>query len=564
LLFFLRNVSIIKGTEQQVNYYGNKWKKEMNIEMADEFKTKPEEEQNKREQAKRDLADLQKLMAQVQGDSSAKSDRDTQPKPAKQEAVSVDELIDRAASEAEQDAEPQDAEQAEQAPETPSQIDGTQSKPEESESTEPEASETPEEKQQAEQEQREQVLNQQKRRRQAAQAAAGTPIELDLRKKTAEKTQKQQPHKTHKTHKDARLARKRRRQLIRMGTVLVVFLVALVVIVSIVRGIAGSGKKDSGDAGKQTTSAVSKNENKKDNDTPASQQESKQYLAIKDDTTLPDYAKKYPGMYATAATTQKKLSDKKVCYLPFDDGPSDTCTPQILDILKKYHVKATFFVVTSEIDGNEKLIQRIIDEGHTLCIHANEHEYKKIYASPEAYLEDFAAAYDKIYALTGYKVQGFRFPGGSNGQLNHYGNYDAIIKEITRRGFEYYDWNAYDHDAEGGSYSASQMAQYAVHEVSISSRNDVILLMHDTYGKENTVKALPSIIEGIQKEGIECLPITKTTRPVHFSVNENTPAEYTEETSSEDSAKSSDSSSKSGKSSESSAKSSSSKSETKN
>ena len=108
--------------------------------MADEFKTKQEEEQNKREQAKRDLADLQKLMAQVQGDSSAKSDRDTQPKPAKQEAVSVDELINRAASEAEQDAEPQDAEQAEQAPETPSQIDGTQSKPEESESTEPEAS----------------------------------------------------------------------------------------------------------------------------------------------------------------------------------------------------------------------------------------------------------------------------------------------------------------------------------------------------------------------------------------------------------------------------------------
>lgn len=547
-------------------------KKEMNIEMADEFETKPEEEQNKREQAKRDLADLQKLMAQVQGDSSAKSDRDTQPKPTKQEAVSVDELIDRAASEAEQDAEPQDAEQAEQAPETPSQIDGTQSddtetkKPQEEQSKpeESEASETPEEKQQAEQKQREQVLNQQKRRRQAAQAAAGTPIELDLRKKTAEKTQKQQPHKTHKTHKDARLARKRRRQLIRMGTVLVVFLVALVLIVSIVRGIAGSGKKDSGDAGKQTTSAVSKNENKKDNNTPASQQESKQYLAIKDDTTLPDYAKKYPGMYATAATTQKKLSDKKVCYLTFDDGPSDTCTPQILDILKKYHVKATFFVVTSEIDGNEKLIQRIIDEGHTLCIHANEHEYKKIYASPEAYLEDFAAAYDKIYALTGYKVQGFRFPGGSNGQLNHYGNYDAIIKEMTRRGFEYYDWNAYDHDAEGGSYSASQLAQYAVHEVSISSRNDVILLMHDTYGKENTVKALPSIIEGIQKEGIECLPITKTTRPVHFSVNENTPAEYTEETSSEDSAKSSDSSSESGKSSESSAKSSSSKSETKN
>ena len=57
--------------------------------MADEFETKPEEEQNKREQAKRDLADLQKLMAQVQGDSSAKSDRDTQPEPDTIGAVSI-------------------------------------------------------------------------------------------------------------------------------------------------------------------------------------------------------------------------------------------------------------------------------------------------------------------------------------------------------------------------------------------------------------------------------------------------------------------------------------------
>ena len=100
----------------------------------------------------------------------------------------------------------------------------------------------------------------------------------------------------------------------------------------------------------------------KDTNTPASQQETKQYLKIKDDTSLPAYAKEYPGLYATAATTQKKLSDKKVCYLTFDDGPSDTCTPKILDTLKKYNVKATLFVVTSEIDGNEKLIQRIIDE----------------------------------------------------------------------------------------------------------------------------------------------------------------------------------------------------------
>ncbi len=509
--------------------------------MADEFETKPEAEQDKREQAKRDLADLQKLMAEVQGSSV---DSGEQPEPKKQETVSVDELIDRAASDAESDTEPEETEQAEQKIDAPSQIDESQSKDAETQKQEtklePKKEETLEERQQEEREQaqREAVLNQQKRRREAAQAAAGTPVEQ--KEQSRKKTKKKEPHKT---HKDARLARKRHRQLVRMGTVLVVALVALVLIVSAVRGIAGgSSKKDNTKSKKATTSAVTNDQ--KDTNTPASQQETKQYLKIKDDTSLPAYAKEYPGLYATAATTQKKLSDKKVCYLTFDDGPSDTCTPKILDTLKKYNVKATFFVVTSEIDGNEKLIQRIIDEGHTLCIHANEHEYQKIYASPEAYLKDFAAAYDKIYALTGYKVQGFRFPGGSNGQLKHYGNYDAIIKEMNRRGFEYYDWNAYDHDAEGGNYSAAELAQYAVHEVSISSRNDVIVLMHDTYGKENTVKALPSIIEGIQKQGIECLPITKTTRPVHFSVNENTPAEYTEETKDSDKSSSSKSETK--------------------
>ena len=78
---------------------------------------------------------------------------------------------------------------------------------------------------------------------------------------------------------------------------------------------------------------------------------------------------------------------------------------------------------------------------------------------------------------------------------------------MTRRGFEYYDWNAYDHDAEGGNYSVEQMVQFAVHEVNISSRNDTIMLLHDTYGKEKTVQALPSIIRQLKDAGIQLLPI---------------------------------------------------------
>ena len=262
---------------------------------------------------------------------------------------------------------------------------------------------------------------------------------------------------------------------------------------------------------------------------PASQQENDQHAAVMDDPDAPAYAKAYPGMYSDAVREPNVLHEEKVCYLTFDDGPSSTNTPGILDVLQQENVKATFFVVTSQInEETQSILQRIVDEGHTLCIHANQHEYGRLYASTEAYLADFAEAYDKIYALTGYRVQGFRFPGGSNGQVNNSGCYREIVAEMTRRGFEYYDWNAYDHDAEGGNYSVEQMVQFAVHEVSISSRNDTIMLLHDTYGKEKTVQALPSIIRQLKAAGIQLLPIDNTTRPVHFYVNESTPPEYVE------------------------------------
>lgn len=292
---------------------------------------------------------------------------------------------------------------------------------------------------------------------------------------------------------------------------------------------AGSAMSNQGsgvDVGSETD--VQREEPKQE-DLPASRQESKPYLAIKDDTTLPAYALDYPGLYSDAVAEPNVPSDQKVVYLTFDDGPSSANTGEILDILQQYGVKATFFVVGKEIDGNEALIQRIVDEGHTLCIHANEHVYGKIYTSVEDYLADFAAAYDKIYDLTGYRVQGLRFPGGSNNVvMQRHGTYDAIVGEMTRRGFEYYDWNSYDHDAENGNYSVQQLTEFAVHEIGKSSRNDTILLMHDAADKMDTVKALPGILQALRDQGIACLPITNATRPVHFCVDDTTPVEYVE------------------------------------
>lgn len=291
----------------------------------------------------------------------------------------------------------------------------------------------------------------------------------------------------------------------------------------------GSAVSMQGSGADMGSASATEDEPETQEDLPASQQESEQYLKIQDDTTLPAYALEYPGLYSDAVREPNVLSDQKVVYLTFDDGPSVTNTGAILDILQQYDAKATFFVVAKEIDGNKALIQRMIDEGHTLCIHANEHVYGNLYGSVEAYLADFAAAYDKIYELTGYRVQGFRFPGGSNNVImQRHATYDAIVAEMTRRGFEYYDWNSYDHDAENGNYSVQQLTNYALNEIAGSSRNDTILLMHDALDKTDTVKALPGILEGLRNQGIPCLPITNTTRPVHFSVDDATPVEYVE------------------------------------
>ena len=265
-----------------------------------------------------------------------------------------------------------------------------------------------------------------------------------------------------------------------------------------------------------------------DDSKPASEQITEQYLAIKDNPDAADYQKLYPGMYSDSRSVPTEESDKKVCYLTFDDGPSETVTPKILDTLEKYDVNATFFLVTSQIKGNEELIKRMVKDGDTICIHANVHEYDTIYASVESYLKDFAQAYDTIYETTGYRVQGFRFPGGSNNGIitSDDALYQAITSEMIRRGFEYYDWNAYDGDAEGSIPEPSSLASRAIEEVNESSRNDAIVLMHDTYGKENTAAALPSIIEGLHDDGIDILPIKSSTRPVHFAVNDSTPSEY--------------------------------------
>lgn len=128
----------------------------------------------------------------------------------------------------------------------------------------------------------------------------------------------------------------------------------------------------------------------------------------------------------------------KTMYLTFDDGPSRENTGAILDILKARDIKATFFVVGENVRKYPEVARRIVEEGHTIGIHCNQHDYDRLYASVDSYLEDFQEAYDAVKEVTGVEAKLFRFPGGSINSHNK-GVYQDIIEAMTEKGFIYYD-----------------------------------------------------------------------------------------------------------------------------
>ena len=210
---------------------------------------------------------------------------------------------------------------------------------------------------------------------------------------------------------------------------------------------------------------------------------------------VPGYAALFPDFYAPPWEGEA-VDGGNVCCLTFDDGPSSN-TDRILEILDRYGIKATFFVVGKTGQADQERMRQIVAAGHTIAMHSWSHDYKKVYASVEAFLEDFNQLYQWIYEVTGVYPQVFRFPGGS---INGYdrGVYQEIIAEMTRRGFVYFDWNASAQDATVHPRPAWEIASDCLKGV---GKDLVVVLAHDSAARGTTVDALPSIIEGYQRAG---------------------------------------------------------------
>ncbi len=206
--------------------------------------------------------------------------------------------------------------------------------------------------------------------------------------------------------------------------------------------------------------------------------------------------------------------EDKTAYLTFDDGPS-SLTPEILDILDDYNIKATFFVIGNKNEEDKKFYKEIIKRGHTLGLHSKSHKYSYIYESLDNFLEDFDSLFTEIEDLTGEKSVLFRFPGGStNGEMIKNNTFDAIQEEMDSRGFIYYDWNVSGEDAVYKYISPENITNNVLGGA--KNKNFAIVLLHDTSAKTSTVKALPKIIEGLQNQGFKLDKLTPSLKPIQF------------------------------------------------
>ena len=207
--------------------------------------------------------------------------------------------------------------------------------------------------------------------------------------------------------------------------------------------------------------------------------------------------------------------DEKTIYLTFDDGPAKTVTRDILGILKKESVPATFFIIGSQIKGQEDLIKTMYNEGHALGLHSMTHSKNSLYSSNDSFLNEMLETQKVINSIVGVKPNILRFPFGCNN--NCYKISQSMVDLLHKNNLRIYDWNT---DSGDGAHPNANPSVFVKN--SKSNKDCVILLMHCAYMSKNSVKALPDIIKYYKNNGYEFKLIDENTpEEFHFMRNNN-------------------------------------------
>ena len=194
-----------------------------------------------------------------------------------------------------------------------------------------------------------------------------------------------------------------------------------------------------------------------------------------------------------SSNVRKNISnvDKQIAFT-FDDGPDPRYTPQVLDVLKKNDVKATFFILGEKAKENPDLIRRIAKEGHTIGLHANKH-IGAPFITYNAMKKDFSQSYNTLESL-GIKPNLYRPPWGL---INI-----ASSKFMSQYKFEPILWSI--HASDWSRYVDEKHIEKVLTE---KVKPGDIILLHDGRGAENapqrTINALKKAIPIMKDQGYQ-------------------------------------------------------------
>lgn len=212
-----------------------------------------------------------------------------------------------------------------------------------------------------------------------------------------------------------------------------------------------------------------------------------------------------------SADNKAENGDTHKVYLTFDSIPGEN-TDKILDVLKQYHVKATFFVTGDKSDGAKAVYKRIVKEGHTLGMHSFCNQYSTIYASTEAFEKDYNKLSAYLKKVTGEDSLYYRFPGGSSNQISNV-NMAEFVHVLNEKNISYFDWNVSAGDTSG-DYTVDDIVNNVTD--GIENYKTSVVLLHDGEDKATTVEALGPLIEALQKMDASILPIDENTKVIQY------------------------------------------------
>ncbi|MCL6601731.1 MAG: polysaccharide deacetylase family protein [Paenibacillus sp.] len=230
---------------------------------------------------------------------------------------------------------------------------------------------------------------------------------------------------------------------------------------------------------------------------------------MEDDAFIKQYQKDLEPVIEPVKTPVKPIGKPgSIVYLTFDDGPSAT-TSQLLDILEKHEVSATFFMIGPHINQYPEQVKRIAKLEQGLGLHGITHRREKFYASPAAALAEMKGDQAILKKVTGVSSTLIRTPYGSKPYFTK-----SFRDKMLSEDFNLWDWNV---DSEDWKYKEDSgkiynSVMYQVHKLKNTKVNPVIL-MHD---QKATLKVLPRILDSLKKEGYQFEIITRDLKPLNF------------------------------------------------